>query len=273
MDSSHHHGFREASRAIAARVRQNVLRLSKKANVGHIGCGLCVADILTVVYSHMRLAGVPQNDRDRFVLSKGHAALALYCVLHEVGLLSGADLDTFHGDDSLLGVHPEWELPGVDFSTGSLGQGVCYAVGAALAGKMQRSQRRIYCLLSDAECNEGSVWEAAMFAAHHGLDNLTFIIDLNGQQALGFTKEVCRIDNMKERWEAFGWKAVEVDGHDCDLLTKELLAAASQDGKPHLIVAETVFGKGVSFMESKIEWHYLPMSDEQFSQALEEVGQ
>jgi transketolase len=191
--------------------------------------------------------------------------------LWAAGRLSADELNTFACDGTLLAGHPDHALADVDFSTGSLGQGLSFGVGAALAAKMQNSERRVVVVLSDAECNEGSVWESVMFAAHHGLDNLTAVVDVNGQQALGYTRDVLNIgDSMSERWRLFGWDAVDVDGHDTDAVWEAL--AAGREGKPHAIVAHTTFGKGVDYMESEIKWHYLPMDDEQFASAMDQVG-
>jgi transketolase len=159
----------------------------------------------------------------------------------------------------------------VDFSTGSLGLGLSFAVGAALAARIEGSRRRAFVLLSDAECNEGSVWEAVMFAAHHRLSNVIALVDVNGQQALGYTREVLDLTPLSRRWEAFGWDVHEVDGHDVDALTRTLADLADTAPMPHVLLARTTFGKGVSYMENKIAWHYLPMSDEQYAQALSEL--
>jgi transketolase len=267
--------------SLAKGIRRIVLRESKRAHVGHIGSCLCVADIVATLYGGvLRIESADDPDRDRFILSKGHAALALFAALALKGWIPEAELASFCGDNSLLGVHPEAVLPGVDFSTGSLGQGLSLATGAALAARMQASQRRVYCLISDAECNEGSIWEAAMFAAHHGLDNLTAILDGNGQQAFGRTCDVLDCSNMAERWQAFGWRVVETDGHDCAALAA---AMAHVPGKPTMVVARTTFGKGVSYMEQgvpltqthlpvhPINWHYLPMSDVEYGIAISET--
>jgi transketolase len=260
------------SKIIPTDVRKIILQQSKRANVGHIGSALSVVEILSAVYSGaLKINDFSDPDRDRFVLSKGHAALALYAVLHLRGAISHAELDTFLCNDSLLGVHPEYQMNGVDFSSGSLGQGLSLGAGAALAGKLHSSQRRVFVLMSDAECNEGSVWEAAMFAAHRKLDNLIAMIDLNGQQAFGYTRDVCSMPNMAERWRAFGWNVEEVDGHDMSALNDSLERCKLHKDRPHLIVARTTFGKGVSFMENQIKWHYLPMSDDEFTQAMKEV--
>jgi transketolase len=255
-------------------IRRLVLEESKRANVGHIGSALSVTEILAALYGQvLRPEPADRNDRDRFVLSKGHAALALYAALHLSGRITREQLSTYCADGSLLGVHPDRELPGVDFTTGSLGHGLSFGVGAAKAGRLLASDRRVFVLMSDAECNEGSVWEAAMFAAHHQLSNLVAIIDLNGQQALGYTDEVLDLEPLSRRWSAFGWEVHEVQGHDVAELSGLLTSLSFDSGPPHLVVARTVFGMGVSFMESQIRWHYLPLSDAEFAQAMSEVDQ
>ena len=262
-------------------MRRLILKHSKRANVGHIGSCLCVVEIIAALYSNVLNIPSPSSpERDRFVLSKGHAALALYAALVLKAYLAEDALDSFCGDGSLLGVHPEAALSGVDFSTGSLGQGLSITAGAALAARLQGASRRTFCLISDAECNEGSVWEAAMFAAHHRLGNLTAILDLNGQQAFGLTRDVIDLSNMAERWQAFGWRTSEVDGHSIEDLTEVLSVPSPADGAPRLIIARTTFGKGVWYMEqgvpitqdslpvNRINWHYLPMSDAEYEIAV-----
>ena len=263
-------------------IRRAILEQSKRANVGHIGSCLCVVEILAALYGDILKGSVGDHDRDRFILSKGHAALALYAVLNLRGLISDRELNTFCGDGSFFGVHPEREVPGIDFSTGSLGHGLSVAAGAALAARMQRSHRRIFCLISDAECNEGSIWEAAMFAAHHKLDNLRVIIDANGQQAFGLTRDVLNTSNLAERWSSFGWRVSELDGHSVQALV-DALSCDSKASAPQVVIAKTIFGRGVSFMEQgrplsqahlpvqPINWHYLPMSDHEFQIALSEL--
>ena len=261
-----------------------ILDLSKHANVGHIGSCLCVVEILTSLYGGgLRIQSPEDPDRDRFVLSKGHAALALYAVLAARGWLTKAQLNTFCGADTLLGVHPDVALPGVDFSTGSLGHGLSFAAGSALAARLQGSARRCFCLASDAECNEGSVWEAIAFAAHHRLGNLIAIVDSNGQQAFGRTRDVLDMSNLADRWRAFGWEVQDVPGHDLAALGNVLAQCREASGRPHAIIARTTFGKGVSFIEagiavsrpelpaSPINWHYLPMSDLEYAMARKEV--
>jgi transketolase len=254
------------------RLREHVLRESRRANVGHIGCALSVCDIVAALYGDiLRISAPDDPDRDRFVLSKGHAALALYAALAERGWIPIEQLATYCGDDSLLGVHPQCELTGVDFTTGSLGHGLSTAAGSALGARMAGSRRRVFVLLSDGELDEGSTWEAATFGAHHRLTNLFAFVDSNGQQAFGYTHDVLAIDNAAERFAAFGWDAREVDGHDAPALIRAVDDAAV-DPRPHVFIAKTVFGRGVSFMERRIKWHYWPMSSEEFDQAMREVA-
>jgi transketolase len=265
-----------ASTNPAPLVRPKALRLlileqSKRANVGHIGSALSVADILAALYSGILRIREPHDpERDRFILSKGHAALALYAALHLRGLLDATTLDTYCGDGSLLGVHPETSLEGVDFATGSLGHGLSYGAGAALGAKLQGSSRRAVVLVSDAELGEGSLWEAVMFAAHHQLGNLVAIVDWNGQQALGYTEDVLSLRGLPDRFRSFGWDVHEVDGHDPAAIAR-VSSSLPGDGPPHVLLARTTFGKGVSFMESRIHWHYWPMSDDEYQRARLEV--
>lgn len=258
--------------AIPTQIRKIILQQSMRAHVGHIGSALSVADIVAALYFRvMNVTDPGDPERDRFVLSKGHAALALYAALHLRGWLSEDLLNTYCGDGSPVGVHPEHTLRGVDFTTGSLGQGLTVGTGAALAARMQGSQRRAFVLVSDGECNEGSVWEAAMFAAHQRLANLAVVIDLNGQQAFGYTRDVIDMSPLAERWRAFGWDVHEADGHDAAAMGALLNGLDYRSGPPHVLIARTTFGKGVSYMENQIKWHYWPMSPEEYRQALSEV--
>jgi len=253
-------------------IRRIILEQSKRAHVGHIGSALSIADIVAVLYGEVLSIRSPADaDRDRFVLSKGHAALALYAALFLKGWISEEELNTFCGDGALLGVHPEHALCGVDFATGSLGHGPSMAAGAALAARLQGSRRRAFVLVSDGECNEGSVWEAVMFASHHKLANLIGIVDLNGQQALGYTEQVLSLSPAAARWRAFGWDVHEVDGHNAAALKETIAGLDTEAGPPHVLIARTTFGKGVSYMESQIKWHYWPMSDAEYQQALAEI--
>jgi transketolase len=257
---------------LAAEIRRIVIEESKRANVGHIGSSLSIADLVAAVFvGSDSLARPDDPDRDRFVLSKGHAALAVYAALRATGRISEETLRSFCTDGTQLGVHPEPTLPEIDFGTGSLGHGLSIGAGAALGARWQDSPRRVFVLISDAECNEGSTWEAAMFAGHHRLDNLVAIVDLNGQQALGYTADVLDLPGMTDAWRNFGWQVRELDGHDPEEAANAIAGIAGEQG-PTLLVADTTFGKGVSFMESSIEWHYWPLSDEHFEQAMAELS-
>jgi transketolase len=249
-------------------VRRTIIEQSYRAHVGHIGSALSIADLVAAVAcGTARLDG--GDDRDRIVLSKGHAALALYAALDVSGRLDAGAIDTYCADGTLLGVHPEHGLDGIDFCTGSLGQGLSLGAGAALAAKRQGSDRRVFVIMSDAELNEGSTWEAVMFAAQHRLDNLTLLIDLNGQQALGYTRDVIDLGDIAEKFTAFGWSAEDVPGHDHEALAAALEKGA--EGQPRALVAQTTFGYGVSFMESEIKWHYLPLDDDAYATAMAEL--
>lgn len=256
----------------ACAIRRTVLIEAKRAHVGHIGSALSVADILAVLYADSVRAAAPDDpDRDRVILAKGHAALALYAAIALRGWLPMARLSEYCADGGLLGTHPEQALPGVDLSTGSLGQGLPVGTGAALAARLQGSDRRVFVVLSDAECNEGSVWESIMFAAHHRLSSLIAIVDDNGQQALGHTAQVLSLSPLRERWAAFGWDVHEVDGHDHAAMAALIASLDVRSGPPHAIIARTTFGKGIPFMEGRIKWHYWPMSDEEFASAMHAV--
>jgi transketolase len=255
-------------------LRRHLIERSKAANIGHIGSGLSIADILTALYGRvLNVDDLDAPDRDRFVLSKGHAALALYVALHQAGHLSAEQLEGFCTNGSELTGHPEHTLAGVEFSTGSLGHGLGYGAGDALAARLQQSPHRTFVLCSDAELNEGSIWEAAMFAAHHELSSLVAIVDANGQQALGHTDEVLDLEPLDERWAGFGWDVHTVDGNDPDAIAELLEGLDYESGPPHAVIARTTFGSGVSYMEGQIHWHYWPMDEEQYAQALSELDQ
>jgi transketolase len=253
-------------------IRKIIIEESKRANVGHIGSALSIADILAVLFQGV-LCGTGTDDptRDRFILSKGHAALALYAALHLRSILPRDQLRTYCCDGSFLGVHPEHRLHGVDFSTGSLGHGLAMGSGVALASRLSGIYYRCFVLVSDAECNEGSLWESVMFAAHHKLSNLIAIVDNNGQQAFGKTKEVIDLEPLGEKWRTFGWEVHQVEGHSTEGLMRSFQALDTRNGSPKVLIANTICGKGVSFMEGKVEWHYLPLSDDQYIQALNEI--
>jgi transketolase len=253
-------------------IKRIILDCSKRANTGHIGSALSIADIIAALYSDVLKISSPRDpDRDRFVLSKGHAAVALYAALFLKGWINEDEINNYHNDGSTLGVHPDHKVSGIDFSTGSLGMGLSFGAGAALAARLQNSSRRVFVLVSDGECNEGSLWESVIFAAHHKLSNLTVIVDLNGQQALGYTDEVLNLSPLANRWKAFGWNVYDIDGHDTSKIIETIKSLNTQTGQPNVLIAHTVCGKDVSFMEHRIKWHYWPMSDAEYQQALEEI--
>jgi transketolase len=258
--------------SLSNRIRKIILEQSKRANVGHIGSALSIVDIVVALYAHVFHFSDPTDpERDRFILSKGHAVLALYAIFFTKDWITETELNTYCGDNSLLGSHPEHTLRGIDFSTGSLGMGLSFGAGAALAARLQTSTRRVFVLVSDAECNEGSIWESIMFAAHHRLGNLIAIVDLNGQQALGYTDHVLSLSPLAERWRAFNWDVHEVNGHDIEAITQVIESLDTTAGKPHVLIAHTTFGKGISYMENQIKWHYLPVSEIEYVQGLKEI--
>lgn len=255
--------------SIAASTRCRILDTAFRAGKGHIGSALSICEIMCAVAHTAKGFGTDDPRRDRVILSKGHASMALYCTLVEFGKLSPSALDTFCRNGSLLQTHPDQELVGVDFSTGSLGQGVGFGVGTSLAAKLQHLKYRTFTVLSDSELNEGSTWEAAAIAGTQELSSLTVILDLNGQQALGRTNEVLQMGDARTVWTNLGWEVTEVNGHDTQSIA-EILNKTPTSNKPNLVVAHTTSGKGVSYMERKVEWHYLPMSPSQYEQALRE---
>jgi len=222
---------------------------------------------------HVDPARADWPDRDRFILSKGHGTAAVYAVLAECGFFPKEWLDTYCQDGSKLAGHiTHHGVPGVEASTGSLGHGLSIGCGMALAGKRDRRPYRVFVMLSDGECDEGSTWEAVLFAHHHCLDNLVAIVDYNKIQAFGTVKEVLDLEPLADKWRAFRWAVREIDGHDYDQIEDALLSVPFEPGKPSAIVAHTVKGKGVSFMENRLVWHYKSPDDEQLVQALAELG-
>jgi transketolase len=259
--------------SMAATLRRWIIERSFEAGVGHIASGMCVADIIAVLWGDiLRNPGTSNPDRDRFVLAKGHAALCLYCALRWRGLIDEQTFRSFCADGSHLGVHPEPCLPGIEVATGSLGQGLSIACGIAHALKARRSPARVFVLLSDAECNEGQVWEATMFAAQHKLDNLIAAVDFNEMQALGNTRDILDQSNLCNRFASFGWLAVETDGHNEDALREAFTTRIANRQGPAMVIARTVLGRGVSFMERQLEWHYRNLSPELKVQAVREIG-
>ena len=259
----------------ACKVRQHIIEGTFNAKSGHPGGSLSAADIITYLYfKEMRVD--PKNpkweDRDRFVLSKGHAAPALYGALAVKGFFPEDEIKNLRKPGSFLQGHPDMKgVPGVDMSTGSLGQGVSCAVGMALAGKVTGKDYRVYAVLGDGEIQEGQVWEAAMFASHKKLDNLTIFIDNNNLQIDGTMDEVNSPYPIPEKFEAFGWHTVEIDGHDFDQMEKAVEEAKSIKDKPTAVIMHTVKGKGVSFMEDQVGWHGVAPNAEQYENAMNEL--
>jgi len=261
--------------SLAGKIRVHALKMTNRAHSSHIGGCLSAADILAVLYGGILNVepGSPENPlRDRFILSKGHAAAAIYATLAECGFFPVEWLDTFYLDGSRLSGHVTRGIPGVEVSSGSLGHGLPISCGMSLAAKRDNNGCRVFALLSDGECDEGSTWEAALFAGHHRLDNLTAIIDYNKIQSFGMVKEVLDLEPFAEKWRAFGWSAREVDGHSHGQIRQALSEAPFEKDKPSCIIAHTVKGKGVSFMENRLEWHYFYPSDEDLEKALAEMG-
>jgi transketolase len=257
-------------RAMSATLRRWIVEQSLAANVGHVGSALSVVEIVCALWQGvMRHPGSDRADRDRFILSKGHAALALYAALRGMGRMDEATFQTYCRDGSLLGGHPEHDLPGGDVSTGSLGQGLSVGCGLAQAFRLRRSPAQVFVLLSDAECNEGQVWEAALYAGHHRLDNLHVVVDCNGMQAMGPTAEILDLAPLAAKWQAFGWRADEVDGHDLEELLR--CHTPKPQAAPHVVIAHTRLGHGVSFMEDRLEWHYRNLTSELAARALREL--
>jgi len=251
----------------AKELRKVILRTICRGGGGHIPASLSIVEILTVLYSNV-LKIDPKNpgdpDRDRFILSKGHAGVALYAILADRGFFDRAHLDSFGKRGTILGGHPDMhKVPGVEASTGALGHGFPFGVGVALAGKMDKREYSVFVLLGDGECQEGSIWEAALFAPQHKLDNLVAIIDYNKHQAMDKLDEIISLEPMAEKWRSFGWEVREADGHNMDELDSLLKFVPFAPGRPSLILAHTIKGKGVSFMENVPIWHYrLPNEEE-----------
>jgi transketolase len=261
---------------LALRIRRHVVLMTNRADASHIGGSLSMADMLAVLYGQV-MRFDPERpdwpDRDRFILSQGHGCAALYAALAECGFFPLEWLDTYHMDGARLAGHATHKgTPGVELSTGSLGHGLPVGCGMALAAKRDGDAHRVFVMLSDGECDEGSNWEAALFAPNHELDNLVVTVDYNKIQSLGHVDEVLDLDPLAEKWEAFGWATRELDGHDLGSLKDTLAQVPFEPGKPSCIVAHTIKGKGVSFMEGKLQYHYTPARGEELEAALTELG-
>jgi transketolase len=265
----------ESSTELARRVRRDVVRMVHRAHASHAGTCLSIADILAVLYEGvLRVDPTDPGDpeRDRFVLSKGHGGAALYAVLAERGFLPHAWLDEYCADGARLAGHATHHgVPGVEVSTGSLGHGLPLACGMALSAKRTGRGYRTVALLSDGECDEGSTWEAVLFAPQHRLDNLVAIVDYNGIQSFGAVADVLDLAPLAEKWRAFRWSVREVDGHDHAALAATFAAVPFEAGRPSAVIARTVKGKGVSFMENQLAWHYRSPSDAELAVALAEL--
>ena len=267
---------REELRVIAQKIRLGALECVYSANSGHPGGSLSIADILADLYfdkMNVDPADPKNENRDRFVLSKGHTAPALYTALALKGYFSTDLLKTFRKEGSILQGHPDMKnVPGVDISTGSLGLGVSTACGMALSAKVSNKDYRVYTVLGDGEIEEGQVWEASMFAAHYKLDNLLAFVDFNGLQIDGKVTEVMNPTPIDEKFKAFGWNVYVINGHDFDEIEKAVNDAETVKGKPSVIICKTVKGKGVSFMEDKAEWHGSAPNKEQYEIAVAELS-
>jgi transketolase len=257
-------------------IRRDILTMLEKAGSGHTGGSLSTVEILVALY-YGKLNVSPENfssrERDKFILSKGHGCPALYAVLSDRGFFPREELWTLRKLGSRLQGHPQRGLPGLEISSGSLGQGLSVAVGMALGDKMDGLDTTIYCLMGDGETNEGQVWEAAMTAAHYNLDNLCGIIDFNKLQIDGMCCEVKDMGEYRKKWEHFGWYTIEIDGHDLEALDKAFEEAKAVKGKPKIVIAHTVKGKGISFIEHKVDWHGVSPKPEELEKALAELDE
>jgi len=260
---------------LASRLRARIIETSSKTGTPHLGSCLSCIDILTALYfSVLRIdSGNPRAaDRDRCILSKGHGAMGLFHVLAERGFYPLEGLNSYGEDGGVFAEHPPTpdHLPGIEAATGSLGHGLPIGLGMALAGRIQNQNYNVYAVLSDGECNEGSIWESAMLSAAQKVSNLCVIIDFNKWQATGRSQEVMALDPLAEKWRAFGWNAIEVNGHDYEELLQALSQFPHSNGKPIAIIAHTVKGKGVSFMEDDNNWHYrIPTAEEVLKSKIE----
>ena len=266
--------YKTGTLAMACIIRINALQMVHRAKASHIASALSISDIVAVLYGQVLNVNPAQpqaSGRDRFLLSKGHACVAVYAALAERGFIPLEDLMTYGQDGSVLMNHISHKVSGVEFSTGSLGHGLPFGVGKALAAMRLAKTWRTFVLMSDGEQDEGSNWEAYMFAAHHKLDNLIAIIDYNKLQSLTTVEETLCIEPLADKLAAFGWAVREVDGHDHSALLSALNTVPWSPGKPSVLIAHTVKGKGVSFMENEVEWHYHSPNDEQLAAALAEL--
>lgn len=264
----------ERCKQIAKQIRVDSVRMTNKAQSGHVGSMLSMADIIAVLYEKI-LNVDPKNpkmpERDRFVLSKGHAAAAVYSVLSQKGFIPTEWLDRYYCDDGKLMGHISHKVPGVEFSTGSLGHGLPVAVGMAIAARYAKSDRRIFCMSSDGDMNEGSTWEAIMFAAQEKLSNLTLIVDYNQVQALGHSEDVIDLRNLKTKLEDFGWAVKEIDGHNLDEIYEALSAVPFDSKKPSAVIAHTIKCKGIPEFEDTVKSHYKYVANEDMDRVIKAI--
>lgn len=259
---------------IASSVRKNIVKMHLKAGASHIGSSLSCVDILVALYFGAMRGDSKKLSGDKFILSKGHAVSALYAILAQKGYFSQERLFQYCLDGAKLLGHATRDLDlGIEVSSGSLGHGLSIGAGIALAGKKDGLKKRVFVLLGDGECNEGSVWEAVMFASQHKLDNLIVIVDRNNFQAFGMTKDIVDLNPLSDRFSAFEWGCREVDGHKIKEMVKTLKLAPFTKDRPSVLIARTIKGKGISFMENKLEWHYRSPNHDQAKAALEELNQ
>lgn len=257
-------------KAMSHRARRLVIEMAHRAHKGHIGSALSIVDLSVAVAERVFAYKGHDKERPRLALSKGHAATAWYAAMVCLGHFEESALVSYGTNGSLYGTHPDPAQPGTDFMTGSLGQGIGFAVGSAMASKISGNSFRVFSILSDSELNEGSTWESLHIASQHGLGQLTVLLDLNGQQALGMTTDVMNVGDVGAHLASVGWNVLRVDGHDVDAISDAIRTCESSP-RPNLIIASTVAGYPISFMMRKVEWHYLPLTDDQYRQALEEL--
>ncbi|MDR0833023.1 MAG: transketolase [Candidatus Symbiothrix sp.] len=258
----------------AEKIRKRVVQIIYASKSGHTGGSLSSVDIETVLYFHTMTidpANPATPERDRFILSKGHSVEALYATLEAKGFIDSQLLDTYGHYNTILAGHPTKKIPGVELNSGALGHGLSAGAGMAMAAKMDKKSYKTYVLMGDGEQGEGSIYEAAMAASHYKLDNLVAIIDRNYLQISGNTENVMSLDPMKERWEAFGWQVIEIDGNSIEQLTNTFDGLSFDNEKPKLIIARTTKGKGVSYMENVAKWHHGVPTEEQYQQAMQEI--
>ena len=258
----------------AKRIRRLIIKMLEKAGSGHPGGSLSSTDILTCLYFAV-MRHKPENprwpQRDRFQMSKGHCCPLWYAVLTEAGYFPEKELWTLRNLGSILQGHPDWRTPGVDVASGSLGQGLSVAIGMVLAGRLDKSPYRVYCLLGDGEIQEGQIWEAAMAATHYRCDNLCAVLDYNGYQIDGRVKDIMNLEPLTDKWRSFGWHTIDIDGHNIAQILAAFDEARTIKDKPTIIIAKTIKGKGVSFMENVVDFHGRAPTEEEAKKALEEL--